>query len=198
MQGLRLRWWTAQNPRMDETNKPRIIKFSGPEDVYCAAVDAAGSVWVKSLLAFALVEQQRLEWAHHRLATTGQRAGPLDLVRWYEEQPPSVITRALDGAQAALDDYSTHSMDVFDDAYRRQVADDVVVGEIRKLSRLAPQVGISVLGGLIGSVTFTAFLIVFSWFVLNEPSPNVISKSLRQHQEQSSHEFPRTDPSTRP
>lgn len=165
-------------------NKPKIIKFGGPEDVYNAAVQAAGGVWVKSLLAFALVEQQRLEWAHHRLVTTGQRAGPLGLVRWYEEQPPSVIARALNGAQAALDDYNANSMDFFDDAYRRQVADDVVVGEVRKLGRLAPQVGISVLGGLIGSVTFTAFLIVFSWFVLNEPSANVISKSLKQQQEQ--------------
>lgn len=158
-------------------------KYSGPDDVYRELVDESDENWLLGLLAFAVVEEQRIEWSRHRLDTTGVAPSASDVQAWYESQPQSTLVRAKAEAEAALGTYGAQAVEEFDDTYRKEIAQGIVVAEIQKLGRWAPQLGMNILGGVIGSIVFTALLIVIAFFVLNEPSANEIAKDLRRQME---------------
>lgn len=164
--------------------KMEMPKFSGPDDVYHALVDQAGESWLIGLLTFAMLEERRIEWSRHRFETVGATPTPAETLVWYESQPPGALGRAREEADAALNQYVLHAVAEFDEKYRREIADGTVVAEVRKLGRWAPQLGMNVLGGVIGSIVFTALLMIVAAFVLNEPSPNDMVKALKQPTEE--------------
>lgn len=157
-----------------------MLKYSGPDDIFRDVVEESDENWLLGLLAFAMVEEQRIEWARHRLETTGRPPAPADAQAWYESQPRGVVVRALAEAESALKTYGNDAIEEFDETYRREIAQGVVVAEIRKLGRWAPQLGMNVLGGLIGSTAFTTLLIIIGLLVLNEPSANALARKLQQ------------------
>lgn len=161
----------------------RVGKYSGADDVYRELVDESDDNWILGLLAFAVVEQQRIDWAKHRTETTGISPSALEVTKWYEDQPQSVMVRAKAEAQTALETYGAEAVEEFDDSYRKEIAQGIVVAEIQKLGKWAPQLGMNVIGGIIGSIVFTALLIVVGYFVLHEPSTNDIAMKLKQQLE---------------
>ena len=44
-------------------------KYSGPDDIYQELVEESDANWLLGLLAFAVVEEQRIEWMKHRMRT---------------------------------------------------------------------------------------------------------------------------------
>ncbi|RBB02038.1 hypothetical protein BRM50_19420, partial [Xanthomonas oryzae pv. oryzae] len=161
----------------------KMPKYSGPDDIYRELVDESDENWLLGLLAFAVIEQQRIDWAKHRLETSGSSPTAADVQAWYESQPQSAIVRAKAEAEAALSTYGAQAVEEFDDAYRKEIAQGIVVAEIQKLGRWGPQLGMNVLGGVIGSIVFTALLIIIAFFVLHEPSTNDIAQKIRQQVE---------------
>jgi hypothetical protein len=158
-------------------------RFSTTDDVYRHLVEESDDAWILGLLAFAIVEQQRVDWAKHRNKATGVAPSPEEIRKWYEDQPPSILLRARAEAQTALENYGAEAVELFDDSYRSEIAQGIVVGEIQKLGRWGPQLGMNVVGGVIGSLVFTAALILLGFFVLNEPSVNDVTLKLQQQLE---------------
>jgi len=158
-------------------------KYSGPDDIYRELVDESDENWLLGLLAFAVIEEQRIEWAKHRFETSGSSPTTADVQAWYESQPQSTIVKAKAEAEAALRTYGAQAVEEFDDTYRQEIAQGIVIAEIQKLGRWVPQLGMNVLGGVIGSIVFTALLIIIAFFVLHEPSTNDIAHKLRQQVE---------------
>jgi hypothetical protein len=173
----------ADSALKGSNRRRRMPKYSGPDDIYRELVDESDKNWLLGLLAFAVVEEQRIEWGRHRLEMTGAAPTAAEVQGWYEAQPQSTLTRAKAEAESALQTYGEQAVEEFDDAYRKEIAQGIVVSEIQKLGRVGPQLGMNVLGGVIGSVAFTALLIVIAFFVLNEPSTNDIAQKLRQQME---------------
>lgn len=160
-----------------------MAKYSSPDDVYRKLVDESQDNWLLGLLAFAIVEQQRIEWAKHRVEIGGPPPTTADVTAWYESQPDSTLIRAKAEAETALETFGQEAVEQFDDAYRKEIATGIVINEIQKLGKWWPQLGMNVVGGLIGSLVFTALLIVVAFFVLNEPSTNDIAQKLQQKME---------------
>lgn len=158
-------------------------RYSKSDDVYRKLVEESKDAWILGLLAFAIVEQQRIDWTKHRLANSGTGPSSEEVTKWYEDQPESTLARAVAEAQTALENYGAEAVDVFDDAYRTEIAQGIVVGEIQKLGRWGPQLGMNVVGGVIGSLVFTAALILLGFFVLNEPSVNDVTLKLKHQLE---------------
>lgn len=153
-------------------------KYSGSDDIYQILVEESEENWLLGLLAFAVVEEQRIEWVKHHLKTTGVSPAPGDIRTWYESQPESVLVRARAEAENALKSYGAEAVEEFDDAYRKEIAQGIVVAEIQKLGRWLPQFGMNVAGGVVSSIVFAAILVVLALFVLKNPSTNDIATKL--------------------
>lgn len=154
-------------------------KYSGQDDIYRALVDDKEESWLLGMVAFAVFEEQKVEWIRHRLRVTGARPTAEEARGWYEAQPPAAVIRAQAEAETALGLYGSKAVASLDEAHRREVAEGVVVAEVRRLRRWAPQLGMNVLGGFIGSMVYTAVLVALTVFVLNEPSVNDVARKLK-------------------
>ena len=157
-------------------------KYTGPDDIYQELVEESEENWLLGLLAFAVVEEQRIEWMKHRTKTKGIPT-PSDIQEWYESQPASTLVKAKAEAEAALKIFGAQAAEEFDDAYRKEIAQGIVVQEIEKLGRWWPQFGMNVVSGVVSSIVFAAILILLAFFVLKGPSTNDIATNLKLQME---------------
>lgn len=155
-------------------------KYCGAEDIYRELVEESEQSWLLGLVAFAVVEEQRIEWMRHHEKLHGSLPSPAEVQSWYQQQPASVLLRAKGTAENALQVYSEEVSAVIDGDYRREIEQDIIVGEIRDLKRFWPQFGVNLAGGFVSALLFALFLIIFAFFVLNDTSPVEIAKDLKQ------------------
>jgi hypothetical protein len=160
-----------------------VAKYSGADDVYRALVDQSEDHWLLGLLAFAVVEQQRIDWVKHRIENAGVTPSPAEVAKWYEDQPLSTFVRAKAEAETALQNYGAEAVEEFDESYRKEIAQGIVVGEIQKLGKWGPQIVTNIVGGIISSIVFSAVLVIVAFFVLANPSTNDIALKLKQQVE---------------
>jgi hypothetical protein len=158
-------------------------RYCGADDVYRVLIQGSGEDWLSALLAFALVEEQRMDWMRHSIDNTGVVPTAIDIRAWYQSQPTSTLLKAKAEAEAALKTYGAQSVDAFDDTYRKEVAQGIIVAEIQKLGRWLPQFGMNVAGGLVSSLVFSVILVTLALFVMKGPSTNDIAMKLRQQME---------------
>lgn len=69
-------------------------KYNGPEDIYKELVEESDENWLYGLVAFAVIEEQRIEWMKHLQQNAGQAATPEQISEWYQQQPPNCLLRA--------------------------------------------------------------------------------------------------------
>lgn len=157
-----------------------VQKYSGPEDVYKDLVDDSTESWLLGLLAFAVVEEQKVEWMRHYSQThEGNSPNAQDIRGWYEQQPQSVLLRAKGTAENALSAYSEEVLALVIDDYKAEVKESIIMKKISDLGRFLPQLGANVVGGLVSSILFAALLISVAVFVLNDVSPIQIGENLK-------------------
>lgn len=155
-------------------------KYSGAEDIYRELIEESDQSWLLGLVAFAVVEEQRIEWMRHHEKHNGSLPSPTEIQAWYQQQPASVLLRAKGTAENALLVYSEEVSAVMDGDYRKEIEQDIIVGEIKELKRFWPQFGVNLAGGFVSSLLFALLIIVFAFFVLNDTSPVEIAKNLKQ------------------
>jgi hypothetical protein len=164
-----------------ETSKPEAaLTYSGAEDIYKELVEESNESWLLGLLAFAVVEEQRIEWMRHHEKHTGSLPDAARITQWYQQQPPSVLLRAKGEAENALQVYVEDVSSVLDAEYKKEVESGIVVGEIRALNQFWPQFGLNVAGGFASTILFAALLVLMAIFVFNDTSPVAIVKDLKQ------------------
>lgn len=164
-----------------ETPNPQVAPtYSGAEDTYKELVEESNQSWLLGLLAFAVVEEQRIEWMRHREKNTGALPDAAQIKQWYQQQPPGVLLRAKGTAENALQVYVEEVSSVLDAEYKKEIESGVVVGEIRALNRFWPQFGLNVAGGFASTILFAALLVLMAVFVFNDTSPVAIVKDLKQ------------------
>jgi hypothetical protein len=162
--------------------------FSGPLDIYDELVQRVpeNEEWLLGLLAFATIEEQKIEWMKHHIENTG--APPLhdDIQGWYRQQPGGVLLRAKDTAEARLADYAREAINIYMEEFEKNIVEGVIVGEIRELKKFWPQFGVNIVGGLASSVLFAALLTIFAFLILNDSSPVALGAQLGLHSKESS------------
>jgi hypothetical protein len=124
------------------------------------------------LLAFAIVEEQRIEWIKHFLLST---VAGLPMKRTYgtgtsSNRKGSYAERTARRRRPCSCSPTMCSRRL--EAERRRVAEGVVVGEVRMARRFWPQFGISVAGGFVRALVLAAILARLAFVVWQQdPSP---------------------------
>ncbi len=77
-------------------------QISSSEDVYRQLVEESDEDWLYGLVAFAVVEEQRIEWMKHFEEHNGRAPSTVDIQHWYEQQPEGVLLRAKGDSENAL------------------------------------------------------------------------------------------------
>ena len=157
-----------------------MVKFSKSDEIYEQLVEDSDENWLFGLVSFALIEEQRIEWAKHHEECRGRPPTPEELTNWYESQPEGALLRAKGTAENALQAYTDEVLDTFDEDYRREIEEDVIIGAIQSQSRFLPRFGVSLAASLVSAVVIAAILIVFAFLVFSDISAVSIGKQLAQ------------------
>lgn len=152
-------------------------EYSGPEDIYKELVEDSDENWLLGLLAFAVVEEQKIEWVKHFQENCGSPPTPQQITEWYQQQPQSILLRAKGTAENALQVFSSEVTDTFAEDYKKEIEQSHVVAEIRELKRFWPQFGVNLAGGFAASFIFAVVLAGFAFVAFNDSSPVQMLKS---------------------
>lgn len=157
-----------------------MTKYAGAQDTYRELVEESNESWLLGLVAFAVVEEQRVEWMRHYEKSHGALPTADQVQGWYEQQPPGALLRAKGTAENALLAYSEQVSAELDAEHRKEIENGIVVGEIRELKQFWPQFGVNVAGGLASALLFAAILTVVAFLVFNDTSPVEMVKKSNQ------------------
>ena len=160
-------------------------KYSGPEDIYKELVENSSEdeEWLLGLVAFAVVEEQKIEWMKHQQENNGQPPSTADIESWYQQQPSGVLLRAKDTAIARLTDYGQNTIDTYASEFQKETEEGIIVGEIRGIKKFWPQFGVNLAGGFASALLFAALLTLIAFFVFSDSSPVDIGAKLGQKTE---------------
>lgn len=161
-----------------------MAKYSGPEDVYRELVEESEEHWLSGLVAFAIVEEKKIEWMKHYGNQHNTSPSPEQIREWYEQQPERELLLAKAMSEGVLQAYSAEVVEGIEADWRKEVEEDTIVREIRQYSRFWPQFCVNLVGGLASAFLFTGFLVLIAFFVLNDTSPTEIVKTFKADREQ--------------
>ena len=149
-------------------------QLSSSNDVYSCLVEESEEDWLLGLVAFAIVEEQRIEWMQHYSSTVGTEPTADEIDNWYRQQPDGVLLRARGDAHNALAAFCGEVIDEAVQAEREKSLESAVLNEIHLLGRFWPRLSINVLSGIISAVLFAAILVIVALFLANDISPVTI------------------------
>ena len=155
-------------------------KFSGPEEIYKKLVQDSEESWIYGLVAFAVIEEQRIEWMKHQESNNGSLPTADEIKSWYEHQPESVLLKAKGTAENALKVYSDEVVDIVLEEQHKEIEEGIIVNEIRDLKAFWPQFGVNLAGGFVSALLFALFLAIMAFFVIYDTSPVQIGTELKQ------------------
>lgn len=158
---------------MDRENDCTSIakKYGGCEDIYDELVGDESTSWLLGLVAFAVVEEQKIEWIKHWAKSNGGPPSGEEVKRWYEQLPPGTVLRAKGTAENALQVFSAEVIEENDQETRKQIEESIIVNEIRDMKRFWPQFGVNLAGGFISALLFALLLVAIAVIVIKDPSP---------------------------
>jgi hypothetical protein len=163
-----------------------MTSFSGPLEIYNELVENVpeNEEWILGLLAFAVFEEQKIEWIKHYIENNGTEPSDQQIVNWYQQQPRGALLRAKDTAQARLTSYGQNSITAYMTEFEKETVQGIIVSEIRETKRLLPQLGIGMLSGYFSSMLFAASLLILAFLVFNDSSPVEFGKKFGNHEQE--------------
>lgn len=164
-------------------------KYSGPLDIYKELVDESpeDQEWLLGLVAFAVVEEQKIEWMKHHSDNGGKLPSDKEVSGWYKQQASGVLLRAKDTAEARLTGYAADAISTYTDDREQEIRDEIIVQEIRDIKKFWPQFGVSFAGGFTGAILFAALLTLIAFFVKYDTSPVQIVSEIGTHNKELNH-----------
>ena len=165
-------------------------RFTGPEDIYAELVENVpkDEEWLLGLVAFAVVEEQRIEWIKHQSENNGGPPSKDEIDNWYQQQPQGVLLRAKDTAEARLTDYAQNAISIYMSDFQKETEEGIIVSEIREIKKFWPQFGVNLAGGFVSALLFAALLTLVAFFVYNDKSPADIGARLAEETQEDSDE----------
>ena len=158
-------------------------QISNSKDIYQNLVEESEEDWLLGLLAFAIIEEQRIEWMQHHSNNVGAEPTTEEISNWYRQQPDGVFLRAKGDAQNVLAAFCSEVTDEAVQAEREKMFESAVLDEVRSLRKFWPQFSINVLSGIVSAIVFAAILVVIALFLLNDISPtNILRDQVSQEE----------------
>ena len=145
-------------------------RFACSEDVYRRLVQDSEEHWTYGLLAFALLEQERIEWTRNRERHGGAPPDATEIRRWYGDVHEGTLRRLEAQAASALGNYADEILkDIVESESRKTV--DTILGEVRRIGHGWRQFWIGLAAGVASALTFAVLLAALAYVVLTDPSP---------------------------
>lgn len=157
-----------------------MAQITNSDSVYKELVEDSQEAWLYGLVAFAIFEEQRIEWLKHVEETTGQVPTSEEVENWYRQKPPGSILRVKGDAETALAAFINESVEEAVKAEQEKILESAILTEVRMARRFWPQFGINVAGGLVGAIVFSAILIILATILVANVSPISIYKSYQE------------------
>ena len=116
-------------------------KVSNSNDVYKIQVEESdknweeGENWLLGMLAFAVMEEDRIEWSKHFEENNNRIPTHEEVQYWYEQQPSGKLLAARGTASNLLKNYAQDILEEASDEARREAETGVIVREIQLLRR---------------------------------------------------------------
>ena len=154
--------------------------FTGPADVYRELVENVpeDEEWLLGLVAFAIVEEQKIEWMKHFEGNNERQPTHEEIESWYRQQPQGVLLRAKDTATSRLTDYARNAITVYMDEFKTETLEGILVEEIRETKKFWPQFGVNLAGGFVSSLLFAVLLTALAFLLFNDTSPMSIGSNI--------------------
>lgn len=140
------------------------------------------------LVAFGVVEEQKIEWMKHHAINNGGMPTTEEIENWYRQQPEGVLLRAKDTATARLTNYAQDAISTYMADFENEMQEGILVEEIRSTKKFWPQFGVNLAGGFASAILFAALLTLFAFFAFNDSSPVDIGTKIGDHNEEGHHE----------
>lgn len=157
-----------------------MCRIAGPEDTYRKLVQQAEGGWLHGLIAFAVLEEQKIEWMRHVETISGSLPTGEEVRSWYRHQPASVLRRAQEAAEGILRGYGSELSESIEGDYRREIIDSVVVSEIRSINRFWPKFIANVAAGFVAALLFSTLLVLLTLIAFRDPSPIAMIKQVKE------------------
>lgn len=166
-----------------------MIEYSGPVDIYKELVEDVpdNEEWLLGLVAFAVVEEQKIEWMKHYSDNGENSPSEKQIIAWYKQQPSGVLLRAKDTAEARLTSYAEAAISVYMNDVEQETREGIIVQEIRQTRNFWPQFGVNLAGGFAAALLFAALLTLIAFVVLNDTSPVEIGSTIGTLNEELNH-----------
>ena len=155
-----------------------MAKYTKSDEIYKQLVEDSDEDWLYGLVAFAVVEEQRIEWAKHHEECNGQTPTADEITQWYGSQPANVLLRAKGAAENALQVYAGEVLNTVEEYTRRDIEEGIIVREIQSQNRFLPQFGVSLAASFASALLIAAVLIIFAFLVFSDTSAVDIGKQL--------------------
>lgn len=141
--------------------------LSNSNDVYNHLVENSKADWVSNLLAFSIVEEQRIEWMKHQKNSSGSLPTEEEIRKWYTQQPEGVLIKAKAEAANALDNFYREALDTALDRERDEIRNSLVITQINKLGNFWTRFWQNILITVISFFCiYNTFDNLYSWFVV--------------------------------
>ncbi len=164
--------------------------FSGPVDIYKELIENVpeDQEWLLGLVAFAVVEEQKIEWIKHYEQNNNRLPVNEEIENWYRQQPEGVLLRARDTATARLTNYAQNAIATYMEEFKTEIVEGILVEEIRSTKKFWPQFGVNLVGGFASSLLFAVLLTAFAFLVFNDSSPVNIGAVIGNHSGETKHD----------
>lgn len=155
--------------------------LSGSEDVYRICVTDSETSWETGLMAFALLEERRMEWMVHHEEHNTSPPTVEEIKGWYAQIPFNDLLRLNSQAQDVLSVSAEDFLREILATERQKTIDDVIVREIKVAARFWRQA----LVGIVGNFFFALLLVAFWFIFISDASPvNLGRQILNSHVEE--------------
>lgn len=155
--------------------------YTCSDDIYNELVDESEENWLYGLVAFAIFEEQRIEWMKHYKELNNKAPTATEIKNWYKQHPKSSLVRVKGEAESALRTYSEEVLDMILDEVKSEVYESALMEEIKSTKKFLPQFGINIAGGFASAILFAALLILAVFFVNNDTSAVELGEKIQYH-----------------
>ena len=145
--------------------------ISNSNYVYRWLIEEADESRLYGPVAYAVVEEQRIEWMEHYENNNGHPPDSGEIQHWYEQQPENVLLSAKGKVENALQGYADEVLEEVEHSIRSEVSEGVIFSEFRLATKFWPQFGINVAQVSRARYFFGAVLTILAFIVLTVPSP---------------------------
>lgn len=157
--------------------------YSSSDDTFRELVEETDDDYLLSLVAFAIVEDRRVDWKKHFEEGHGREPTTEEVRNWYEQQPVGALRRAKAEAEEKLREFSNEVVATLEEEIGAEIEEEVIVREIRFVGGFWRQFRVNFSASLASAVVLALLLGLVAYMVFSDITPVDIGKGIVEQSE---------------